>query len=104
MLRAGENIKYRSVGHLVCHIYFASSIETFENKDINVNTNSLDGQQIQYLFMGTIHRIIKSRSTYFTFKYLILHNISNSFFRESAITSVTYEPWQLLTLQSLVPR
>ena len=32
MVRAGEKIKYCSVGHLVGHIYFASSIETL-NKE-----------------------------------------------------------------------
>ena len=30
LVRAGEKIKYRSVGHSVCHIYFASSIETLD--------------------------------------------------------------------------
>ena len=32
MVSAGETIKYCSVGHSVCHIYFASSIETLEDR------------------------------------------------------------------------
>ena len=107
MVRAGERIKYCRVGHLDCHIYLASSIETLENKDINVNVNSLNAarslssntiliikEKNRYLFMCTMHRIITSTNTYFTFKYLTLHYISDSVFRKSTITCVTCEPWQ----------
>ena len=46
MAKAGEKIKYCSVGNLVCQIYFASSIETLKrNKDGNVNVNSLHGEK-----------------------------------------------------------
>ena len=32
MVRAGEKMKYCSVGRSVCHIYFVSCIETLEKQ------------------------------------------------------------------------
>ena len=43
MVRAGEKIKYCSVGHLVGHIYFALSIEALNREGQNVDANSLNG-------------------------------------------------------------
>ena len=114
MVRAGEKITYCSVGHWVCHIYFASSIETLEKqrdkceRKLSERGESCLGiltikEKNRYLNMCTIHLSIKSANTYFTLEYVLLHNNSNSVFRDSSITCVTYKLWQLLALQSLVP-
>ena len=99
MVRAGENIKYCSVGHLVCHIYFASSIETL-NKEGQKCGRKLSERLEACQGILTIK---EKNIMILVYKYLIFlqmpqHKISNSIFCESSITCGTCEPRKLPVL------
>ena len=106
MVRAGEKIKYCSVGHLVGHIYFALSIET-----LNKEGQKCGCKLSEWLEACQGILTIKQKNIMIlVYKYLIFlqmpqHKISNSVFCESSITCVTCEPRKLPVLASkyLVP-
>ena len=97
MVRAGEKIKYCSVGHLVGHIYFALSIDNKEGQKCGRKLSErLEACQ-------GILTIKEKNIVILVYKYLIFlqmpqHKISNSVFCESSITCVTCEPRKLPVL------
>ena len=99
MVRAGEKIKYCSVGHLVGHIYFASSIET-----LNKEGQKCGRKLSEWLEACQGILTIKEKNILIlVYKYLIFlqmpqHKISNSVFCESSIICVTCEPRKLPAL------
>ena len=99
MVRAGENIKYSGVGHLVGYIYFALSIETL-NKEGQKCGRTLS----EWLEACQGILTIKEKNIMIlVYKYLIFlqmpqHKILNSVFCESSITCVTCEPRKLPVL------
>ena len=99
MVRAGEKIKYCSVGHLVGHTYFASSIET-----LNKEGQKCGRKLSEWLEACQGILTIKEKNIMIlVYKYLIFlqmprHKISNSVFCESSITCVTCEPRKLPVL------
>ena len=92
MVRAGEEIKYCSVGHLVGHIYFAWSIET-----LNKEGQKCGRKLSEWLEACQGILTIKEKNIMIlVYKYLIFlqmpqHKISNSVFCESSITCVTWK-------------
>ena len=91
MVRAGEKIKYCSVGHLIGHIYFASSVETL-NKEGQKCRRKLSERLEACQGILTIK---EKNIMILVYKYLILlqmpqHKISNSVFCESSITYLCY--------------
>ena len=99
MVRAGEKIKYCSMGHLVGHIYFALSIET-----LNKEGQKCGCKLSEWLEACQGILTIKDKNIMIlVYKYLIFlqmpqHKISNSVFCESPITSVTCKPRKLSVL------
>ena len=99
MVRAGEKIKYCSVGHLVGHIYFASSIETLNKEGQKCGRKLSERlEACQGILIIKEKHIMLLVYKYLIFLQMPQHKISNSVFCESSITCVTCEPRNLPVL------
>ena len=99
MVRAGEKIKYCSVGHLVGHIYFALSIETLNKEGQKCGRKLSERlEACQGILTIKEKNIMILVYKYPIFLQMPQHKISNSIFCESSITCGTCEPRKLPVL------
>ena len=94
-------IKNINLGHLVGHIYFASSIETLDKEGQKCGrklSEWLEARQGILTIKDKNIMILVYKYMYLIFLQVPQHKISNSVFCESSITCVTCEPRKLPVL------